>query len=42
MRLLPRAPRDALYRALARRRYRWFGTTACHVPTPAQRARFLD
>jgi predicted DCC family thiol-disulfide oxidoreductase YuxK len=41
-RAVPRAMRDALYRALARRRYRWFGTTTCTLPTPAERARFLD
>lgn len=41
-RCLPAALRDPVYRLLARNRYRWFGTTACHVPTPAQRARFLD
>jgi predicted DCC family thiol-disulfide oxidoreductase YuxK len=40
--LLPRFIRDPLYRLLARNRYHWFGTTACHVPTEAQRARFLD
>ncbi|WDS37612.1 thiol-disulfide oxidoreductase DCC family protein [Pseudoxanthomonas sp.] len=40
--VVPRALRDTLYRAVARRRYRWFGTTSCTVPTPAQRARFLD
>lgn len=41
VRLLPRFVRDRLYRRLARNRYRWFGTTTCHVPTPAQRGRFL-
>ncbi|SEL67103.1 Predicted thiol-disulfide oxidoreductase YuxK, DCC family [Pseudoxanthomonas sp. GM95] len=41
-RLIPAALRDVLYRALARRRYRLFGTMACTIPTPAQRARFLD
>ncbi len=40
-RLVPRALRDRLHRAVARRRYRWFGTTSCTIPTPAQRARFL-
>lgn len=40
--LVPRALRDVLYRALAQRRYRLFGTTTCTIPTPAQRARFLD
>ena len=42
MRLLPRQLRDPLYRWLARNRYHWFGTTTCHLPTEAQRARFLD
>jgi len=42
VRLVPRALRDRLYRAVARRRYRWFGTTRCTIPTPEQRARFLD
>jgi predicted DCC family thiol-disulfide oxidoreductase YuxK len=38
----PRFLRDAVYRFVARHRYRWFGRTdACRVPTPALRARFL-
>lgn len=42
MALLPRALRDPLYRWMARHRYRWFGRhTACTVPAPAQRHRFL-
>ena len=41
--VLPRGFRDALYRFVARNRYRWFGRTdACMVPTPELRARFLD
>ena len=41
-RLLPRTWRDALYRFVARHRYRWFGRqAACMVPTPDLRARFL-
>lgn len=41
--LIPRPGRDALYDAVARRRYRWFGRReACLVPTPERRARFLD
>nr|WP_295380615.1 thiol-disulfide oxidoreductase DCC family protein [Pseudoxanthomonas sp.] len=40
--LVPRSARDALYRWLARNRYRWFGTTACRVPDDSERARFLD
>ncbi len=39
---IPHGLRDPAYRLLARKRYRWFGTTTCHVPTPEQRARFLD
>lgn len=38
---IPRTLRDPLYRLIARNRYRWFSTTACTVPTPAQRERFL-
>ncbi len=41
-RLVPGTLRDRLYRMVARRRYRWFGTTSCAIPTPEQRARFLD
>ena len=40
--LVPRPVRDALYRRLARNRYRWFGTTACRMPDVAERARFLE
>ncbi|MFT3667383.1 MAG: thiol-disulfide oxidoreductase DCC family protein [Pseudoxanthomonas sp.] len=39
--LVPRIVRDPLYRRIARNRYRWFGTTACRVPTDEERARFL-
>jgi len=40
---IPRALRDALYEWVARNRYRWFGRqTACPIPPPALRARFLD
>jgi len=43
LRLVPRPLRDAAYRFVARRRTRWFGRlAACRVPTPAERARFLD
>ena len=35
--------RDAVYRWIARNRYRWFGRSeVCRVPTPALRARFLS
>lgn len=41
--LLPRALLDALYRAFAKRRYRWFGKSeSCRVPTPELRKRFLS
>jgi predicted DCC family thiol-disulfide oxidoreductase YuxK len=41
--VVPRPLRDWAYDALARRRTRWFGVrTACFVPTPEIRARFLD
>ncbi len=34
-RIIPRRWRDALYRLLARNRYRWFGKrTTCYVPPP--------
>jgi predicted DCC family thiol-disulfide oxidoreductase YuxK len=40
--LVPRAWRDALYDAFARRRFRWFGdASTCPTPGPADRARFL-
>lgn len=42
-RVLPRGLRDALYRLVARNRYRWFGRAdACMVPTAKLRERFLD
>ncbi|MFO0963065.1 MAG: DCC1-like thiol-disulfide oxidoreductase family protein [Phycisphaerales bacterium] len=42
-RLLPLSLRDALYDAVARRRYAWFGRSdECMVPTPELRARFLE
>ena len=42
MALVPRFLRDPLYRLIARNRYRWFGTTACAVPTETERSRFLQ
>jgi predicted DCC family thiol-disulfide oxidoreductase YuxK len=40
---VPRPIRDAVYRWVARNRYRWFGRRdECMVPTPEQRRRFLD
>ena len=41
-RFVPKPLRDAVYRGVARVRYRVFGRLdACPVPTPAQRAKFL-
>jgi len=43
LRLIPRPGRDALYRWLARNRYRWFGRSdRCFVPSADQSGRFLD
>jgi predicted DCC family thiol-disulfide oxidoreductase YuxK len=43
LRVVPRPLRDAIYGFVARRRTRWFGRRdACRIPTPAERARFLD
>jgi predicted DCC family thiol-disulfide oxidoreductase YuxK len=40
--IVPRAVRDALYRFIARHRYRWFGRKeTCPLPTPELEARFL-
>jgi predicted DCC family thiol-disulfide oxidoreductase YuxK len=42
-RIVPAALRDAIYDAIARRRYRWFGRSdVCELPSPDHRARFLD
>lgn len=42
LRLLPRGVRDALYRRLARNRYRWFGKRdACYLPGADEQHRFL-
>jgi predicted DCC family thiol-disulfide oxidoreductase YuxK len=41
--LLPKAFRDAVYKAVARNRYRVFGKhESCMLPEPKHRARFLD
>ena len=41
--VVPRPVRDWAYDLIARNRYRWFGRRdTCMVPTPEQRARFLD
>jgi predicted DCC family thiol-disulfide oxidoreductase YuxK len=43
MRCIPRFIRNALYRWIARNRYRLFGRRdSCFVPMPEQRARFFD
>jgi predicted DCC family thiol-disulfide oxidoreductase YuxK len=40
--LIPRGVRDAIYRWIARNRYRWFGRTdTCALPPPGLRERFL-
>lgn len=40
--IVPRPIRDAVYRFIARNRYRWFGKQeSCMMPTPDLRARFL-
>lgn len=41
--LIPRGLRDALYKIIARNRYRWFGKKdSCRMPTSAERALFLN
>ena len=41
--VLPRPVRDAIYKLIARNRYRWFGRRdTCMTPTPDIAARFLD
>ena len=41
--VVPRPIRDALYKLVARNRYKWFGKKdACMMPTPEVRARFLQ
>lgn len=40
--ILPPFIRDAIYKWVARNRYRWFGKKeTCRMPTPEERARFL-
>lgn len=42
LRLVPRPLRDAVYRWVARNRYRWFGKReTCRMPDPGERDRFL-
>lgn len=41
--IVPKPIRDALYRWIARNRYKWFGKrNQCMVPTPELKNRFLD
>jgi len=41
--VIPRPLRDAVYRWVARNRYRWFGKrSTCRLATPAERERFLE
>ncbi len=41
-RIVPRFGRDAIYKWVARNRYRWFGKRdSCRLPTPEERATFL-
>jgi predicted DCC family thiol-disulfide oxidoreductase YuxK len=41
--ICPRFIRDVVYDFVAKRRISWFGEAKfCQLPTPAQRARFLD
>lgn len=42
LKVIPKFMRDAVYRFIARNRYRWFGKTgACPLPRPEHRGRFL-
>jgi predicted DCC family thiol-disulfide oxidoreductase YuxK len=42
-RFVPASIRNPVYRVLARNRYRWFGKRdTCRLPTPEEKARFLD
>jgi predicted DCC family thiol-disulfide oxidoreductase YuxK len=41
--VVPAFIRDAVYRYIARHRYKWFGKKeSCRMPTDSERARFLD
>lgn len=41
--IVPAFIRNAVYRMIAKNRYRWFGKKdACMLPTPSIKARFLD
>jgi len=40
---LPKFLRDSIYNWIGSNRYRWFGKkSACRLPTPAERAKFLS
>ncbi|MFC1763192.1 thiol-disulfide oxidoreductase DCC family protein [Planctomycetota bacterium] len=42
-RILPRRLRDAIYRFVAKHRYRWFGKSEnCMIPAPELMDRFID
>ncbi len=41
--IVPKPLRDAVYRAIAKRRYRWFGQReTCYLPDASEAARFLQ
>ncbi len=41
--IIPKFIRDAIYKFIARNRYKWYGKKdSCMIPTPEQRERFLD
>ncbi len=40
--IVPKFIRDFIYDFVASHRYRWFGKTSCHIPTPELKARFLE
>ncbi|MCM5662905.1 thiol-disulfide oxidoreductase DCC family protein [Galbibacter mesophilus] len=41
--ILPKSIRDTIYDFIAKNRYKWFGKKeACPLPTPEQKAKFLD
>lgn len=41
--VIPRFVRDLVYRWIAKNRYLWFGRRdTCRLPTPEERAQFLD
>lgn len=41
--IIPRPIRDAVYKLIARNRYRWFGKKKeCWIPSPKWRSAFLD